>query len=99
MYVIAVTGTAPLGPDGKTVGPGDPAAQARRRLEIIREAFPGLDADLSDLIRTQILLTRIQDWEQVAQVHGEFFGEIRPAKTIMQIVRFVDPEWLVEDRS
>ncbi len=94
--VIAVTGTAPLGPDGKTVGPGDPAAQARRSLEIIRDALRGLGAELSDVIRTRILLTRIQDWEQVAQVHGEYFGEIRPANTIMQIVRFVDPEWLVE---
>ncbi len=94
--VIAVTGTAPLGPDGKTVGRGDPAAQARRSLEIIREALRGLGADLSDVIRTRILLTQIQDWEQVAQVHGELFGEIRPANTMMQIVRFVDPEWLVE---
>jgi enamine deaminase RidA (YjgF/YER057c/UK114 family) len=94
--IIAVTGTAPIGPDGKTVGRGDPAAQARRSLEIIRDALRGLDADLSDVIRTRILLTRIRDWEQVAQVHGEFFGEIRPANTIMQIVRFVDPEWLVE---
>src|SRR5215813_11637467 len=94
--IIAVTGTAPLGPDGKTVAKGDPAAQARRCLEIIQSAVEGLGAKPSDIIRTRILLTRIEDWEQVAAVHGEFFGSIRPANTIMQVVRFIDPDWLVE---
>ena len=94
--VIAVTGTAPIGPDGKTVVPGDAAGQARRCLEIIKAAIENLEGTLSDVIRTRILLTRIEDWEQVAFVHGEFFGDIRPANTIMQVVRFIDPEWLVE---
>ena len=49
--------------------------------------------------RTRILLTRIEDWEQVAAVHGEFFRNIRPANTIMQVVRFIDPDWLVEIES
>jgi enamine deaminase RidA (YjgF/YER057c/UK114 family) len=94
--VIAVTGTAPLGPDGKTVAIGDPAGQARRCLEIIKAAIEGLGGTMSDVIRTRILLTRIEDWEQVALVHGEFFAESRPANTIMQVVRFIDPNWLVE---
>lgn len=94
--IIAVTGTAPLGPGGRTVGVDDPAAQARRCLEIIREALEQLGASLSDVIRTRILLTRIEDWEAVARVHGEIFGEIRPANTIMQVTRFIDPDWLVE---
>ena len=94
--VIAVTGTAPLGPDGKTMAKGNAAAQARRCLEIIQSAIEGLGGKLSDVTRTRILLTRIDDWEQVAAVHGEFFGNIRPANTIMQVVRFVDPDWLVE---
>jgi len=94
--IIAVTGTAPLGPDGKTVAKGDAAAQARRCLEIIQKAIEDLGGKLSDVIRTRILLTRIEDWERVAFVHGEFFGDIRPANTIMQVVRFIDPEWLVE---
>ena len=94
--VIAVTGTAPLGPDGKTVAKGDPAAQARRCLEIIHSAVEGLGGKPSDIIRTRILLTRIEDWEQVAAVHGEFYASIRPANTIMQVVRFIDPDWLVE---
>jgi enamine deaminase RidA (YjgF/YER057c/UK114 family) len=94
--IIAVAGTAPLGPDGRTVAPGDPAAQARRCLEIIRQAIGQLGASLSDVVRTRILLTRIEDWESVARVHGEFFGAIRPVNTIMQVTRFIDPDWLLE---
>ena len=94
--VIAVTGTAPLGPDGKTISIGDTSGQARRCLEIIKAAIEGLGGKMSDVIRTRILLTRIEDWEKVALVHGEFFSDIRPANTIMQVVRFIDPDWLVE---
>ena len=94
--IIAVAGTAPIGPDGKTVGKGDPEAQARRCIEIIRNALEQAGASLSDVIRTRILLTRIEDWERVGLVHGEFFGTIRPANTVMQVTRFIDPEWLVE---
>ena len=94
--LIAVSGTAPLGPDGKTVGVGDPAAQARRCLEIIQRALESAGASLADVVRTRTLLTRIEDWEAVALVHGEFFRDIRPANTIMQVTRFIDPDWLVE---
>lgn len=94
--IIAVTGTAPIGTDGKTVAIGDPSGQARRCLEIIKAAIEGLGGKMSDVIRTRILLTRIEDWEKVALVHGEFFTDIRPANTIMQVVRFIDPNWLVE---
>jgi enamine deaminase RidA (YjgF/YER057c/UK114 family) len=94
--IIAVTGTAPLGPDGKTIAIGDPSGQTRRCLEIIKIAIEGLGGKITDVIRTRILLTRIEDWEKAALVHGEFFSEIRPANTIMQVVRFIDPNWLVE---
>ncbi|HEX5171464.1 MAG TPA: RidA family protein [Cyclobacteriaceae bacterium] len=94
--VIAVTGTAPLGPDGKTVAIGNPESQARRCLEIIKTAIEGVGGKMSDVIRTRILLIRIEDWEKVALVHGEFFTDIRPANTIMQVVRFIDPNWLIE---
>lgn len=94
--LVAVTGTAPLGPDGRTVGVGDPAAQMRRCLEIVREALAELGADLRHVYRTRTLLTRIDDWEAVARVHGEVFADIRPANTIMQVSRFIDPDWLVE---
>ena len=94
--IIAVTGTTPLSPEGKTVAKGDAAGQARRCLEIIQSAIEALGGKLSDVTRTRILLTRIEDWERVAAVHGEFFGSNRPANTIMQVVRFIDPDWLVE---
>jgi enamine deaminase RidA (YjgF/YER057c/UK114 family) len=94
--VVAIAGTAPIGPDGRSVGLGDPAAQARRCLEIIRAALEAAGASLNDVVRTRTLLVRIEDWQAVAAVHGEFFGQIRPANTIMQVSRFIDPEWLVE---
>jgi enamine deaminase RidA (YjgF/YER057c/UK114 family) len=93
---IAVSGTAPIGPDGKSVGAGDPAAQARRCFEIARQALEKLGASLDDVIRTRVFLTRIEDWKAVAEVHGECFRGVRPASTFVQVARFVDPEWLVE---
>jgi len=93
---VSVSGTAPLGPDGRTVSPGDAGAQARRCLEIIAAALEQAGASLRHVVRTRMLLTRIEDWQAVAAVHGEFFGAIRPANTILQVVRFIDPAWLVE---
>ena len=93
---VTVAGTAPLGPDGRTVGRGDAAAQARRCLEIIAAALEQAGASLRHVVRTRLLLTRIDDWEAVAGVHGEFFRDIRPVNTIMQVARFIDPDWLVE---
>lgn len=94
--IITVAGTAPLGPDGRTVGHGDAGAQARRCLEIISAALEKAGASMANVVRTRILLTQIDDWQSVAAVHGEFFRDIRPVNTIMQISRFIDPEWLVE---
>ena len=94
--IIAIAGTAPLGPDGRTVGVGDAGAQARRCLEIISAALEKAGASMAQVVRTRILLTRIEDWQAVAAVHGEFFRDIRPVNTIMEISRFIDPEWLVE---
>ena len=94
--VIAVGGTAPLGPDGKTVSLGDAASQARRCFEISALALKELGASLSDVSRTRIFLTRLSDWEAVAKVHGEIFGDILPVSTIVQVTSLIDPEWLVE---
>jgi enamine deaminase RidA (YjgF/YER057c/UK114 family) len=68
--MIAISGTAPLGPDGRTVAPGDAAAQARRCLEIIQAVLEQLGADLSAVIRTRIFLMRAEDWEQVGLYNG-----------------------------
>jgi len=94
--IVAVAGTAPLGPDGKTIGAGDARMQARRCFEISRMALEQAGARLEDVIRTRIILTRIEDWKAVAEIHGEFFRDIRPVNTIMQVGRFIDPEWLIE---
>jgi enamine deaminase RidA (YjgF/YER057c/UK114 family) len=94
--VIAVGGTAPLGPDGKTVAPGDAASQARRCFEISIAALEELGAGPEDIIRTRIMLTRIEGWEAVARVHGEFFTQIRPASTMVQVSALIEPDWLVE---
>ena len=94
--MVTVAGTAPLGADGRTVGHGDPTAQARRCLEIITAALEEAGASLRHVVRTRILLTRIDDWKLVADVHGEFFRDIRPVNTIMQVSRFIDPDWLLE---
>jgi enamine deaminase RidA (YjgF/YER057c/UK114 family) len=94
--IVTVAGTAPIGTDGRTVGRGDAAAQARRCIEVIGRALEEAGASLAQVVRTRILLTRISDWEVVARVHGDFFRDIRPANTIMEVSRFIDPDWLVE---
>ena len=93
---ISVGGTAPVGLDGKTVGVGDPAAQARRCIEIIKDALERAGSGLQDVVRTRVLLTRIEDWKDVIDVRAEYFREIRPVDTIMQVSAFVNPEWQVE---
>ena len=94
--ILAVAGTAPIGPDGQTVAPGDAGAQARRCFEIVKNAIEQAGGKMETVVRTRIILTTIEDWEAVARVHGEYFKAIRPVNTIMQVVQFIDPEWLVE---
>jgi enamine deaminase RidA (YjgF/YER057c/UK114 family) len=94
--VVSVAGTAPIGPDGSTVGRGDAVAQARRCLEIIAAALEGAGASLRHVVRTRILLTRIEDWPVVASVHGEYFRSIRPVCTVVQVSALIDRDWLVE---
>jgi len=92
---VTVSGTAPMR-DGKLVGKGDAAAQTRRCLEIIAAALEQAGASLRHVTRTRLMLTNMDDWQAVAAVHGEFFGAIRPANTVVQVSRFIDPDWLVE---
>ena len=92
---IAVAGTAPIGPDGQTVS-GGIEAQARRCFDISIKAVEQLGGSREDVIRTRIMLTDIDDWEGAALTHGQFFGDIRPVSTIVQVARLIQPEWLIE---
>ena len=94
--VISVAGTGPIAPDGTTACPGDAYGQARRCLDIIKEAIEAAGARLDDVVRTRLLLTDVSNWEEVGRAHGEFFADIRPASTLVEISRLVQPDWLVE---
>jgi len=94
--LVQVAGTAPIGPDGKTVGAGDPAAQARRCFDIVGDALAALGASYSNVVRTRMYLTRIGDWPVIGAVHGEYFRDINPVSTMVEVARLIDPDWLVE---
>ena len=93
---IHVAGTTGLDAAGNLVGPGDPAAQTRQAILNIRAALQRGGADLADVVRTRIYVTDISRWEEVGRVHGEFFSGIRPASTMVEVSRLIDPEMLVE---
>jgi len=94
--MIAVSGTGPIGPDGSSICPGDAYGQARRCLEIIQKAIEDAGGRMDQVVRTRIYLTDIDVWQDVARAHGEYFGDIRPASTLLAIGALVRPEWLVE---
>ncbi|MGW2559485.1 RidA family protein [Streptomyces sp. NPDC001514] len=93
---IAVAGTAPIGDDGTTVGPGDVHAQTNRCLDIAERALNEAGATLDDVVRTRVMLTDVQRWKEAARAHGERFTTVRPACTFVEVSRFIDPDWLVE---
>ncbi|MGB1876315.1 MAG: RidA family protein [Rhodospirillaceae bacterium] len=94
--MIAVSGTGPIGPDGKTASPGDAYGQAKRCLEIVTQAIADLDGQIEDVIRTRIYLVNVDDWEAVGRAHGEVFGAIKPAATMLAVDRLIGDDWLVE---
>ena len=93
---ISVGGTPLVGPDGKTVGLGDAARQAERCFEIIGDALERAGSGWQDVVRTRLILTDIDDWKKVIDVRKKYCVAAKPVDTIMQITRFVNPEWLVE---
>ena len=93
---ITVGGTAPVDADGNTVGVGNASLQAERVFEIIGDALKRAGSGWHDVVRTRVILTDIDDWKSVIDVRAKFCREPKPVDTIMQITRFVNPEWLVE---
>ena len=93
---IAVTGCASVGPDGELVGEGDPYSQAMRCIEVIREVLESAGAGLTDVVRTRMFVTNIEQWEEIGRAHKEAFGDIMPATTMVEVSRLIDPRMLVE---
>lgn len=94
--VLAVSGSAAVGPDGELVGEGDMFAQTERCLEVVRDALGKAGASLEDVIRTRVFVTDISQWEEVARAHGAVFGDSPPASSLVEVSGLIDPNMLVE---
>jgi len=93
---ISVSGTAPIGLDGNTAYPGDLYRQTIHCIEIIKKAIFDAGGDLENVIRTRVYLKDISEWEKAAKAHGEFFADIKPACTFLEVKGLIKDDWLVE---
>lgn len=97
--IILIAGTAPIASDGTTAHPNDLYNQTKRCLEIMKKAIIDADGQLENVIRTRIFLRDIPEWKKAAKARGEYFSEIRPACTFIEVKGFIADDWLIETEA